>query len=140
MASWRRLAWKEGEDLDILEAAWAEVAVWWETRPVRWEPRGRGWPPGPWAPFPRVLGSHRGVRERQWPERRCTFWGYLGVAMSRGSESLVWVTPEVTPTLESRLPRLESRLVPLLAVGPVSWFLISKRGMIRYRACLMGLL
>lgn len=97
MASWRRLAWKEGEDLDILEAAWAEVAVWWETRPVRWEPRGRGWPPGPWAPFPRVLGSHRGVRERQWPERRCTFWGYLGVAMSRGSESLVWVTPEVTP-------------------------------------------
>ena len=51
---------------------------------------------GPWAPFPRVLGSHRGVREGQWPERRCTFWGYLGVAMSSGSDSLVWVTPEVT--------------------------------------------
>ena len=33
---------------------------------------------GPWVPFP------RGVRAGQWPERRCTLWGYLGMATCRG--------------------------------------------------------
>ena len=76
---------------------------------------------GPWVPFPRVLGSHRGVREGQWPERRCTFWGYLGVAMSRGSDSLVWVTPEVTshPPLPCCLNQIRILRAPLLISWPL---------------------
>lgn len=47
---------------------------------------------GPWVPFP------RGIRAGQWPERRCTLWGYLGVATSRGSDSLSGSPQRSPPT------------------------------------------